>query len=62
LVARPLALRKEASGLALLLGARALILLAVLARPPGIIVAIGLMRRYVTPKSRPWRLIHRQKE
>ena len=30
-------------------------------RPPGIIVAIGLMRRRITPKSTPWRLIARSK-
>jgi hypothetical protein len=35
-------------------------LLAAVVRPPGIIVAIGLMHRCVTPESTPWRLIGRR--
>jgi hypothetical protein len=46
LVARQLDLKEEASGLALLLGGRALNLLAALVRSPDIIVAIGLMHRW----------------
>ena len=36
------------------------ILLAALVRPPGIIVAIGLMRGRVTPNGTPWRLLGRR--
>jgi hypothetical protein len=36
------------------------VLVVALVHPPGIIVAITLMRRCVTPKSTPWRLISRR--